>query len=260
MCQLRYEILGPLRVVANNGAASVVSARKIETVLATLIIRSDQVVPFDQLIAEIWGEMPPRRATAAVHVYISELRKFLHRVGEPKNPVLTIAPGYLLSKGTDDIDFHQFIQLMNEGRAQMREARYDEASATLREALGLWRGRALDDLRSGVIIDSFVTWLTEARLECFEMLGDAQLRLGLHREMVGELYSLIAENPFREAFYRQLMLALYRSDRQADALHVYQRARKILHDELGLEPCRALKALQQAILDGNVKLELSAVP
>jgi DNA-binding SARP family transcriptional activator len=92
------------------------------------------------------------------------------------------------------------------------------------------------------------------------MLGDAQLRLGLHREMVGELYSLIAENPFREAFYRQLMLALYRSDRQADALHVYQRARKILHDELGLEPCRALRALQQAILADNVKLELSPVP
>lgn len=256
---MRYEILGPLRVVDKNGA-SVVSARKVETVLATLVIRSDQVVPFDQLVAEIWGEMPPRRATAAVHVYISELRKFLHRTGQPKNPVVTISPGYLLSKGTDDIDFHQFIQLMNQGRARMRDSRYDEASADLGEALGLWRGRALDDLRSGVIIDSFVTWLTEARLECLEMLGDAQLKLGRHREVVGELYSLIAENPFREAFYRQLMLALYRSERQADALHVYQRVRKILHDELGLEPCRALRELQRDILVGNAELEMAMVP
>ena len=256
---MRYEILGPLRVVDKNGSSSVVSARKIETVLATLVIRSNQVVPFDQLIAEIWGDMPPRRATAAVHVYISELRKFLHRVGQSKNPVVTIAPGYMLSKGTDDIDSHQFVRLMGEGRAQIRETRYDEASATLREALGLWRGNALDDLRSGVIIDSFVTWLTEERLECYEMLGDVQLELGLHREMVGELYSLIAENPFREAFYRQLMLALYRSDRQADALHVYQRARKVLHDELGLEPCLALRTLQEAILAGNVNPKLSPV-
>lgn len=248
-----------MRVVDKNGA-TVVSARKVETVLATLVIRSDQVVPFDQLVAEIWGEMPPRRATAAVHVYISELRKFLHRAGQPKNPVVTISPGYLLSKGTDEIDFHQFIQLMNQGRACMRESRYDEASADLGEALGLWRGSALDDLRSGVIIDSFVTWLTEARLECLEMLGDAQLKLGRHREMVGELYSLIAENPFREAFYRQLMLALYRSERQADALHVYQRVRKILHDELGLEPCRALRELQRAILVGNDELEMAMVP
>jgi SARP family transcriptional regulator, regulator of embCAB operon len=257
---LRYEILGPLRVLDRNGSASVVSARKIETVLATLIIRSDQVVPFDQLVAEIWCDMPPRRAAAAVHVYISELRKFLLRAGQPKNQVVTIAPGYLLSKGTDDIDFHQFVQLMNEGRVQMRETRYDEASATLREALGLWRGRALDDLRSGVIIDSFVTWLTEARLECLEMLGDAQLKLGRQREMVGEFYSLIAENPFREAFYRQLMLALYRSERQADALLVYQKARKTLHDELGLEPCRALRELQRAILVGNAELEMCTVP
>lgn len=255
---MRYEILGPLRVVDKNGA-SVVSARKIETVLATLVIRSDQVVPFDQLVAEIWGDMPPRRATAAVHVYISELRKFLQhrdRAGRSDNPVVTVAPGYLLTKGTDDIDFHQFVQLMNQGRSHMRESHYDEASADLKEALGLWRGRALDDLRSGVIIDSFVTWLTEARLECLEMLGDAQLKLGRHREIVGELYSLIAENPFREAFYRQLMLALYRSERQADSLHVYQKARKILHDELGLEPCRALKELQRAILAGNAELEM----
>jgi len=256
---LRYEILGPLRVVDKNGA-SVVSARKIETVLATLVIRSDQVVPFDQLVAEIWGDMPPRRATAAVHVYISELRKFLHRPGRSENPVVTVAPGYLLTKGNDDIDFHQFIQLMNQGRADMRESRFDEVSANLEEALGLWRGRALDDLRSGVIIDSFVTWLTEARLECLEMLGDAQLKLGRHREIIGELYSLIAENPFRETFYRQLMLALYRSERQADALHVYRKARKTLHDELGLEPCRALRELQRAILAGNAELEMCAVP
>jgi DNA-binding SARP family transcriptional activator len=192
-------------------------------------------------------------------VYISELRKFLHRPGQAGNPVVTIAPGYLLRKGTDEIDFHQFLQLMSQGRAHMKENRHEAAADRFEEAVGLWRGCPLDDLRSGTIIDSCVTWLSESRLECLEMLGDAQLLLGRHREIVAHLYSLTAENPFHEAFYRQLMLALYRSQRQADALKVYRAARKTLHEELGLEPCRALRELQRAILADDGALDLAAV-
>jgi DNA-binding SARP family transcriptional activator len=251
---MRYEILGPLRVVDENGT-SFVSARKIETVLAALVIRSDQVVAFDQLMAEIWGDQLPRRATAALHVYISELRKFLRRPGRRENPVVTIAPGYLLRKGSDEIDFHQFLRLVDHGRTKLRECHYEEASAVFEEALGLWRGRPLDDLGASTIIGSFVTWLTELRLECLEMLADSNLKLGRHREIVGHLYSLTTENPFREAFYRQLMLALYRSDRQADALQVYHSVRKTLNEELGLEPCRALRDLQRAILADDGQLD-----
>jgi SARP family transcriptional regulator, regulator of embCAB operon len=250
-----YETLGPLRIV-DGDRTSFISARKIETVLAVLLIRSDHVVPFDQLLSEIWGDRPPPRATAAVHVYVSQLRKFLQRPGRAENPIVTRAPGYMLQKGADQIDHHQFLHLVDQGRAQVREARHEAALSSFEEALGLWRGPALEDLRSSVTIDSFVTWLMESRLECMEMLAECQLQLGRHREIVGQLYSLISEHPFREAFYRQLMLALYRSERQADALRVYQAARQTLHDELGLEPCRALRHLQQAILADDGELDL----
>ncbi len=150
------------------------------------------------------------------------------------------------------------MQLVNQGRALSKERRYEEAAACLEDALGLWHGPALGDLSNGPIIDGFVAWLMEARMECTEMLAEAQLQLGRHRELVGRLYSLAAENPLREAFYRQLMLALYRSNRQAEALKVYQMARKTLNDELGLEPCRGLRDLQRAILTDDDQLDLLA--
>jgi DNA-binding SARP family transcriptional activator len=255
---MKYEVLGPLRLI-DEGNISSISARKVEIVLSVLLIRSDQVVAFDQLMAEIWGDRLPRRATAGLHVYISQLRKFLRRPDQADNPVVTRQPGYVLHKGADEIDFHVFLQLMNQGRAHVREFRHEEAASCFERALALWRGPALGDLRSGPIVDGFVTWLTEARLECLEMLTDAHLQLGRHRELVGQLYSLTSENPLREAFYRQLMLALYRSERQADALKVYQAARETLNDELGLEPCRALQDVQRAILIGDRRLDACAV-
>ncbi|WP_131738462.1 AfsR/SARP family transcriptional regulator [Actinomadura roseirufa] len=252
---MRYEVLGPLRVVDGDVRTSI-SARKIETVLAVLLIRSDQVVALDQLIQEIWDDAPPRRALAGLHVYISQVRKFLARPGREGNPVLTQAPGYLLRKGEDEIDFHVFLDAVKQGRACMRERRYEEAAVWLEGALEMWRGPVLGDLRSGPVIEGFVTWMTESRLECMEMLADALLRQGRHRELIGRLYSLVTENPLREAYYRQLMLALYRSDRQADALQVYQSARSTLKEELGLEPCRTLRDLQRAILAADERLDL----
>ncbi|MFG2531759.1 BTAD domain-containing putative transcriptional regulator [Streptomyces sp. NPDC048516] len=254
---MRYEILGPLRV-ADGATYTSISARKIETVLAVLLIRSDQTVTPHQLMDEIWGVNLPLRATAGLHVYISQLRKFLHRPGRSENPILTRPPGYVLLKGTDEVDFHEFLQLIAQGRAQMKQRRHEEASSCFEQALGLWRGPALGDLSSGPIGDGFVTRMMESRLECLEMLADAHLELGRHRELVGRLYALIAENPLCEAFYRQLMLALYRSERQADALKVYQTARRTLDEELGLEPCQALRDLQRAILAADSQLTARA--
>lgn len=254
---MRYEILGPLRV-ADGNVHSFISARKIETVLALLLIRSDQVVLPEQLIAELWGGRPPRRAAAGLHVYISQLRKFLHRPSRPDSPVITKPSGYLLRPGSDELDFQLFLRWVDDGRVHFRDRRWEEAIFCLEKGLELWRGQVLGDIR-GPIIDGFVAWLTEVRMECLEMLVEAQLQMGRHRELVGRLYSLTAENPLREAFYRQLMLALYRSERQADALKAYQTARRTLIAELGLEPCRALRELQQAILADDGRLELVAV-
>ncbi|RAY11929.1 activator protein [Actinomadura craniellae] len=252
---MRYEVLGPLRIVDEHGG-SFISGRKIETVLAVLLVRAGGVVTFDQLMAEIWGDTPPRRASAAIYVYISQLRKHLKRPGRSSSEIITRAPGYVLQLGSDELDANSFIRLVNTGREHSREGRHREASRCFQSALDLWHGPVLGDLRGGgSIIEGFATWLEEVRLECTEMLMDSYLQLGDHRRLVGQLYSLASEYPLNEAFYRQLMLALYRSERQADALEVYQSARKVLKSQLGLDPCRGLQDLQRAILLADDQLE-----
>jgi DNA-binding SARP family transcriptional activator len=252
---MRYEILGPIRVV-DGGTISSVSARKIEVLLAVLLVRCDQVVGTSQLMTEIWGENPPRRAAAGLHVYVSQLRKFLSREESADSPIVTTQPGYLLRLGSDELDVHVFQRLVSQGRADQRTGRLEQACAAFEAALSLWRGPALGDMRDGPVVNGFVGWAEQARLDCVEELVDSALLLGRHREFVSYLYSLITEYPLREALYRQLMLALYRSGCQADALKVYQSARNVLRSELGLEPCRSLRDLQRAILLGDPQLEL----
>ncbi|MET7765571.1 AfsR/SARP family transcriptional regulator [Streptomyces sp. NPDC005393] len=255
---MRYEMLGPLRVRDENTYFTL-HAQKVEMVLTVLLIRADHLVSPEQLMREIWGENLPRRAAAGLHVYVSRLRKFLKLPGASGNPVETRTPGYVLHKGDDQIDAQIFPELVDVGRSLLREQRTDEAASCFSEALALWRGPIPGHSGDGTgakgpIIDGFSTWLTEIRRECQEMLVECQLQLGRHREAVSMLYALTAENPMCEAFYRQLMLALYRSERQADALKVYQSVRKTLNDELGLEPGRPLQDLQRAILSGDMHL------
>jgi SARP family transcriptional regulator, regulator of embCAB operon len=255
---MRYELLGPLRVV-DGGASSFISARKIEMVFTALLVRADHVVTRDQLIVEVWGDRPPRRATAGLHVYISELRKFLSR--DPfEDRILTRPSGYLLDKGRDQIDVDDFLELVRIGRGHAQSHDLEAAADAYERGLALWRGTVLGDPSPGPIVDSFATWITESRTDCIELLNDVQLQLGRHRELVGRLFSLIAEYPLRETFYRQLMLALYRSERKAEALRVYQGARTILRGELGLEPCRGLQEIQRAILvaDDRALLDIGA--
>jgi DNA-binding SARP family transcriptional activator len=237
-----------LRVVDGDKTSSI-SSPKTEQLLATLLIRFDQVVTIDQIIAELWGDQIPRRALAGVYVYISQLRKFLSSNERQDNPVVTHSSGYILRLGSDEIDFKYFHDLANAGRKSFKEEDYQKAAACFDSALALWRGPIRSVFGSGPISDGFVSWVTEARLECIEMLMDCRLILNQHRELIGRLYALTAEHPLREAFYLQLMRALYQSDRQADALAVYQRARQTIQEELGLEPCRALQNQQRAILE-----------
>jgi DNA-binding SARP family transcriptional activator len=244
---MRYEILGPLRVISGDGEFRL-SARKMEILLVTLLIRTDQVVSAGQLLTELWDEDPPRRADAGLHVYISQLRKFLAGIRQSKDVIMTRSPGYLLRLGPDELDLRLFHDAMRLGREQLKAGSAAEASGTLESALALYRGPVLGGIQSGPIVASFAAWIEESRLECLEMLIEANLALNRHREVVSTLYSLIAEHPLREAFYQLLMLALYRSGRQADALRVYHRARDIIVHELGLEPCRSLRELHQAIL------------
>ncbi|MFD0636639.1 BTAD domain-containing putative transcriptional regulator [Catenulispora yoronensis] len=187
-------------------------------------------------------------------MHISQLRKFLHRPGRP-DPIVTRKPGYALTIGSDEFDLHEFKQLAEQGRQEVRAGRFEEAAGRFDDALRLWRGPVLGDLREGPIINGFATWLEETRRECLELQIESGLALGRHRELVGQLYSLTAEHPLSEPFHFQLMLALYRSDRQADALAVYQSARTVLNEQLGLEPGRALRQLQRAILAADHRLD-----
>ncbi|WP_433728936.1 AfsR/SARP family transcriptional regulator [Actinoplanes sp. CA-051413] len=248
--RLRYQIMGPLRVLGGREGSSI-SAHKMEVLLAVLLTRAGQVVPLDQLVSEVWGGNPPLRARAAVHVYVSQLRRFLSVPGRTESPIVTKAPGYLLDIGSDELDLESFHSAVRRGRGFATDGRHDLATESFHDALLLWRGPALEGLCDSPAISAFVTWLEEIRLDCAEAVVESSFALGRHRDMVGFLRQLVAEHPLRETFHRQLMLALYRSERQADALKVYAAARQTLNRELGLEPCRALQHLHRAILSDN---------
>lgn len=245
---MRYEILGPVRVVDDAGRGSLISARKIEAVLVRLLIEADNVVSAGRLKSEIWEGRSPRQDRAALYVYISKLRSFLTRRGGARERIITHSPGYLLRLGDDEFDLNEFQHLMDTARGHRREQRHDGVVECCERGLALWRGPVAGNLHQGPAVRSFAARLADERLECLEMLIESRMALGHHREVIGRLYSLVADHPLCEVFYRQLMLALYRSDRQNDALRVYGRAREVIKGELGLEPCPSLRDLQNAIL------------
>ncbi|MEK2474558.1 AfsR/SARP family transcriptional regulator [Streptomyces noursei] len=227
----------------------------MQVLLATLLVQRNRVVSAERIIEEIWGESPPRRATAALHVYISQLRKLLAVADGGTHPVVTRAPGYLMQLHGEETDVEFFSGLLSRGRACMAVGNHQEASERFEAALGLWRGPVLSGLREGPIVNGFAAWAEELRLECVELLVEVNFMLGRHRELVSFLQSVVSEHPLHETFYRQLMLALYRCNRRAEALEIYQRARNTLKAELGLEPCRALHDMHSAILTSDDRLE-----
>lgn len=250
---MRYEVLKSLRVKDSDGY-TYIGAKKIEVVLASLLVRAGRVVSVDQLITELWGSAPPVRATAALHVYVSQLRKFLNRPGKGTSVIVTRSPGYVLELCDDELDVHEFHRLVDRGRELTGIGRYAEAVEALERARGMWEDPVLGDLWDGPIVSAFVGGLDEIRLQSIELLADAHLALGQHSQIVGFLRAMVAEHPLHEEFYRLLMIALQRSGRRAEALNVYFAAREITRRELGLEPCQALQDTQQAILSAEVEL------
>jgi DNA-binding SARP family transcriptional activator len=244
---MRYEILGPLRIVSGSQKFELRS-HKMQVLLATLLVRYDQVVPATRLLGELWTEDLPRRADASLHVYISQLRKFISGTEKAQSNILTKSPGYMLSIGTAEFDFENFHELLTKGRELFGDGHPQEAAAVLSEAIELHRGPILGGLSCGPTVNNFATMVEESRLECLEILIEANFTLGHHRKMIGLLYSLTAEHPLREVFYELLMTALHRCGRSADALRAYHRARTLIVEELGVDPGRPLRELYQAVL------------
>src|SRR5579862_1365379 len=248
----QFRLLGPLEVTV-DGEPVALGGQKQRALLATLLLEPNRIVSGDRLIDAVWGELPPETARNTVQVYVSQLRKRL-----PAGALETVPPGYRLVVDPATIDLFEFIQLCAEGRAALASGDAPAASETLRRALGLWRGTALADLASAPFAQTEILRFDELRAAACEDRIDADLALGRHVELIPELEVLIGEYPLRERLRAQLMLALYRTGRQADALSAYQRARTTLVEELGIEPGDALRRLERAILAHDPSLDLAA--
>ncbi len=233
-----FRILGPLEVEGEAGPVAIGGQRQ-KALLAVLLLEAGRVVATDRLVDQVWGEGAPRTATTSLQNAISRLRRELG-----PDVLVTQAPGYLLRITPEQVDANRFEAQLRAARRAAPEARCE----LLESALALWRGPALAEFTFERFAEPEIRRLEELRVVAHEERIEADLELGRHGDVVGELEGLVSEHPLRETFRRQLMLALYRSGRQAEALDVYQDARTRFVDELGIEPGPELKRLQAEIL------------
>jgi DNA-binding SARP family transcriptional activator/tetratricopeptide (TPR) repeat protein len=235
--EMEFRILGPLEVLS-GGKALDLGGQKQRALLAVLLLHANEVVSSERLIDALWEGEPPETALKALHVYVSHLRKLLG-----KERLETKTPGYLLRTEPNELDLARFRRLWDEGK--------------LREALSVWRGPPLGDLAYEGFAQPAIARLEEVRLACLEERIDEDLTAGKHAELVGELEGLVKEHPLKERLRAQLMLSLYRSGRQAEALDAYQQARTTLVEQLGIEPGRQLRELHEAILRQDAALDVT---
>ena len=247
---MEFRILGRLEVW-DGGYAIALGGPRPRALLAVLLLHANEVVPTDRLIDELWSDDRPEHADAALQVNLSRIRKAL------RHDVLTTrSPGYVLHVEPDALDLDRFERLAEEGRTLLERGLPAEASQRLDRALALWRGPPLSDFAYESFAQPAIARLEEIRLGALQLRIEADLAGGLHDNLIAELHALIAEHPLRERLREQLMIALYRSGRQAEALDVYRDARRALVDGLGIEPGRALKELERAILRQDASLDV----
>jgi WD40 repeat protein/DNA-binding SARP family transcriptional activator len=255
---MRFQVLGPLEVEADSGAV-VLGGPKERLLLALLLARPNQVASVEALIRGLWGEQPPPTAAKTLQSHVKRLRRALEpgrARGAAGQVLVTREPGYLLRVAPGALDAAQFEELTAQARRALDSGAADTAASLLRQALALWRGQAFEEFLGCDLTVAEADRLGELRLTALEDRVEADLRLGRHRELVAELERLVKEQPLRERLWAQLLLALYRSGRQADALLAYQRARSILVEELGIDPGSELRRLQAAVLAQDSGLDL----
>ncbi|MGH8896269.1 MAG: BTAD domain-containing putative transcriptional regulator [Egibacteraceae bacterium] len=249
---MEFRILGPLEVV-DRGHPVAVGGERQRALLALLLMRPNEVVSVDRLLDGLWEGSPPQSGRKTLRSHVSRLRKVLG--GAAKARLLARASGYVLELDVGQLDATHFQRLVTEGREALAQGDLAAASATLRQALELWRGQALAEFASASWIQAEIAHLEELRLAATEDRIQADLAMGRHGELVGELELLVAEHPLRERLWSQLILALYRSGRQAEALQAYQQLRHRLSSELGIEPSLGLRRLEEGVLRQQPELD-----
>ncbi|GLZ36161.1 hypothetical protein Lesp02_83480 [Lentzea sp. NBRC 105346] len=249
------KVLGPLEA-HDNGVSITPTASKPRQVLALLGLHAGHVVTVPALIEELWGMAPPRSALTTLQTYVLQVRRRIEAAGADaaKDVLVTRYGGYLLEIGTGRVDVVEYERLAAQGQRALEAGELERASRLLRSALQVWRGPVLADVRIGLRLGMEVTRLEESRLGVLEAQMDADLRLGRHQKLLGELALLTAQHPLHENFCAQHMLALYRSGRQSRALEAYRTLHDRIVEELGLAPSERLRRLHQAILTADPSL------
>jgi len=249
---LTYRVLGSLQLRI-NGCEYTPQAAKVRQVLALYLLRSNQVVSLDTVIAELWGDCPPRTAVTTAQTYIYQLRKLIARHGDERlasETIRTTPPGYTITVTNEQLDCVQFEHMVEQGRALLLEGETSRAAALLRQSLRMWSGPALIGVEHGCWLQSHVAQLEEMRMLALELRLRAEMRLGYHRELIPELKSLVRTHPYHEWLHAQLMIALQRSGRRGDALSAYREVRRLLSAELGVEPSADLQRVHEKVLKG----------
>jgi SARP family transcriptional regulator, regulator of embCAB operon len=245
------KVLGPLEI-RYNGRACLLTAPKMREVFALLLLHRNETISVPAIIREVWDENVPASAVTTIQTYVYHLRKRLRQMALQDDGcrLLTQHPGYTLRVDGARLDLADFTDLVARGRAAAEHGRPADAVVHLEQALALWRGPGLDDVNKGRQLETDVARLEEERIHAAELLVAAEMQLGRHRELLPRLQTLVASYPLNEWFHEQLITALHRSSRRGDALRAYHNARRILDEELGLDPSPQLERLQLEVLAG----------
>ena len=255
---MRFRILGPIELVAPSGELIDLKGAKTRALLGLLLLNPGRVVSADEMIDRLWAGASPHDALGTLQVHVSRLRKSLLD-NQAGIELVSRKPGYVAELDLEELDVTSFEHLLAEGRAAMTAGRVVQAAAALSESLNLWRGSVLADVTFSGPAIAEIARLEEARLRSLELWAEAELAAGHHKEMVSRLEALVAEHPLQEQLWSARMLALYRADRQGDALLAFQELRTLLSEELGIDPSPAIRQLHESILRQEPSLDWTPV-
>ncbi|MCL6291359.1 BTAD domain-containing putative transcriptional regulator [Streptomyces sp. 43Y-GA-1] len=249
---MRFNLIGPFEIVTDDGRVHRPGTPKVCQTLALLLTRPNEIITAESLIQELWGERPPRSAVTTLQTYVYHARRMFvnERLTDPdRHLIVTCPPGYAIQVDEDEVDVQVFERLVNRARLLLADGDPTMALLAVGQALELWRGPALANFPAGDVLTGHLAHLEELRIRAYEIRIEAKDRLGQHRESIAELRRLINDYPLNEWFHSRLIAALGATGRRAEALQAYQNVRRLLADELGLEPSVELKRIQLRLLN-----------